>query len=158
MKLIMAVSKDGYVARERDDDMSWTGPFDKAVFRLLTMVGGEMACGPKTYELMPKDFGGRTLHRLSTRPRAYLQGVRDLHWFQANHPDGWLLGGQLIALNAIEMGLVDEAFVCMSDRRVYPTDGEMCLLGMVLDKHSYTTAGAVKIGDVTVHVRRRRHG
>lgn len=40
LKLIMAVSADGFVSNGPDDHMDWTGPDDKKAFRLLTSVGG----------------------------------------------------------------------------------------------------------------------
>lgn len=63
MRLIMMGSRDGYVARTRNDDMSWTGKTDKQVFRLLTCVGGTIACGSKTWEMMPKRLAGRHMIR-----------------------------------------------------------------------------------------------
>lgn len=161
MKLIMAVSKDGYVSREPDDDMSWTGSMDKAIFRLLTSVGGEIACGSRTYELMKNlALPGRRVHRLSSRPvQPYdPEGpvYRDLAWFQRTHPNGWLIGGQSIAINALQMGLVEEAYVCQSERKCFPGDGgECCVLGIELREPVWMCQAPINFGDVTVHVHKR---
>jgi dihydrofolate reductase len=48
MKLIMACSRDGYLAKSANDDMSWTEGDDKKVFKLLTM-GENMGAGSNTY-------------------------------------------------------------------------------------------------------------
>lgn len=167
MKLIMAVSKDGYVARKHDDDMSWTGPFDKAVFRLLTCVGGEIACGSRTAALMPRTLDGRSIHVLSRQPvKPYDPNgpvFKDLKWFQHHHPHGWLVGGQTIAMQALRADLVDEAFLCMSDRRCFPQaseHAERVILGDIIKLSTSHNVGwslpvELKVGDCTVQVWRR---
>ncbi len=102
MRLIMAVSEDGFLARGHDDDMSWTLPMDKKIFKLLTSVGGKLAAGRVTFDLMPKDLdGGRTLYNLS-RKSMVLPG------FALRHPDAWLVGGPSIATVALKDGHIDE--------------------------------------------------
>lgn len=109
MKLIMAVSGDGFVAKGPDDDMSWTGPIDKAVFKLLTSTSDVLAVSAKSLEFMPKELPGRgRLYGLSTDPR---KGVQ-LEDFAAMFPDAWLLGGQELALYAMKNGFVDKAYIC----------------------------------------------
>ncbi len=102
MRLIMAVSEDGFLARGHDDDMSWTVPLDKKLFRALTSVGGVLAAGRVTFELMPKKLdGGRTLFSLSRRT-CVLPG------FALRHPGAWLIGGPTIAAVALKDGHIDE--------------------------------------------------
>ena len=109
MKLIMAVSGDGFVAKGPDDDMSWTGPIDKAVFKLLTSTSNVLAVSAKSLEFMPEELPGRgRLYGLSTDPR---KGVQ-LEDFAAMFPDSWLLGGQELALYAMKNGFVDKAYIC----------------------------------------------
>jgi len=109
MKLIMATSRDGFVARNESDDMSWTGSIDKAVFRLLTSTSSVLAVSAKTLQCMPKELPGRgKLYALSTDPR---RGM-DLETFAANFPDAWLLGGQELAIFAMKNGFVDKAYLC----------------------------------------------
>lgn len=109
MKLIMAVSGDGFVAKGPDDDMSWTGPIDKAVFKLLTSTSDVLAVSAKSLEFMPQELPGRgKLYGLSTDPR---RGVQ-LEDFAAMFPDAWLLGGQELALYAMKNGFVDKAYIC----------------------------------------------
>ena len=102
MNLIMAISRNGYVARSASDDMSWTGPVDKAVFKLLTSTHPVLAVSAKTLEYMPKSLPGRgKLYALSTDPR---RGV-SLEDMTRIAPDAWLLGGQEIALYALKKEL-----------------------------------------------------
>ena len=109
MKLIMAVSGDGFVAKGPDDDMSWTGPIDKAVFKLLTSTSDVLAVSAKSLEMMPKQLPGRgRIYALSTDPRRGIQ----LEDFAAMFPDAWLLGGQDLALYAMKNGFVDKAYLC----------------------------------------------
>jgi len=109
MKLIMAVSGNGYVANGPEDDMSWTGPIDKAVFKLLTSTSDVLAVSAKSLQYMPKALPGRgKLYGLSTDPR---RGVQ-LEDFAAMFPDAWLLGGQELAMFAMKNGFVDRAYIC----------------------------------------------
>ena len=66
LKLVMAVSKDGFVSLGTNDDMLWTGPDDKRAFRLLTSVGGVLGAGRRTFEQLPR-LKGRRVICLSTR-------------------------------------------------------------------------------------------
>ena len=113
MRLILAVSKDGYLAREKNDRMDWLGSTDKAVFRILTGVGGKCAVGSETAECMPKTLPGRELTVLSRR------GVSLVEFANAN-PDGWLLGGPTLAMMALENDLLSEVHICRSDRKAFP--------------------------------------
>jgi len=109
MKLIIAVSGNGFVATGEDDDMSWTGPIDKAVFKLLTSTSDILAVSAKTLQYMPKTLPGRgKLYGLSTNPA---RGV-PLEDFAAMFPDAWLLGGQELALYAMKNGFVNKAYIC----------------------------------------------
>lgn len=117
MRLIMAISRNGYVARSASDDMSWTGPVDKAVFKLLTSTHPVLAVSAKTLEYMPKSLPGRgKLYALSTDPRRGVS-LEDMTRFA---PDAWLLGGQEIALYALKNGFVTKAYLCIADTDVEP--------------------------------------
>lgn len=110
----MAVSRDGYLARERNDRMQWLGPADKAVFRVLTGVdGGHCLVSARTYGDMPEAIEGRTMHLVSRRGLTLEEAA---HRF----PRAWLLGGPTLAMAAIDAGLVTEAHLCRSDRMAFP--------------------------------------
>jgi len=145
MKLIMAVSKDGYIAKEDSDDMSWTGFDDKLVFRLMTMVGGKpLGAGRKTYETMPA-LKARTLVSLSNDPR---RGCT-LDAFDAQYPDAWLIGGQDVALQAIAEERVTEFFLCHSPNAIFrgvKADHRVLNWGTVVTE--------IRVGHTRVEVRR----
>lgn len=118
MKIIMAVSQDGFVARGPADDMRWTGKMDKQLFRLLTSSGqGIVGVGSTTLALMP-DLPGRRLKHItrspsrdqykSPRPRAEQM---TLEGFQLRYPDEWLAGGITVARAALDKGLVSALFL-----------------------------------------------
>lgn len=135
LKLIMAVSADGYLARGPEDDMSWTGKDDKAVFRLLTSVGAACGVGYGSWRLMPRELPGRSLVPITTDGRmvpnytptfgevegsapvpdwaGYERSVT-LGRFAYENPNGWLLGGPRVAYEALDIGLVDQVYLCRS--------------------------------------------
>jgi len=164
MKLIMAVSKEGYVTRCLDDDMSWTGPSDKTAFRLLTCVGGHIACGSRTWDRMPHQLPGRHLVKLSTSAPIGHE-TPTLDWFEKHHPDGWLIGGQTIALEALKKDLVDQAFIVHSSRLCFPTaSGDRYTLGSQYHLHEdyqrhnprWRKSTTLALGDVEVAVWNRQ--
>ena len=119
MRIVMAVSKDGWMARRLDDNMRWLGPTDKAVFRILTGVGGYVAVGGNSRRCMPGRLIGRNLTVLSSK------GPATLFDFYCRHPDGWLVGGPRLALLALDLGYVDEVHLCRSDRMAFPEPGAL---------------------------------
>ena len=112
MRLIMAISADGFVARDDRDDMSWTGQRDKWAFRLLTSVGGRCVAGSTTANLLPT-LPGRTVQAISSVGMGL-----DSAYFKHGFEDAWLLGGQTLAVSAFQRGYIDEAFICYSEVRI----------------------------------------
>jgi dihydrofolate reductase len=106
-KLPLAVSDDGFLARGPKDDMKWTGATDKAVFRLLTLSGGELLAGRTTAEQMPP-LPGRKLITLSRQHHLGIT-LAEAAWV---HRDAWLIGGPAIAEEALRANLVDRMFLC----------------------------------------------
>lgn len=146
MKLIMAISADGYVARSPQDDMSWLGSADKAAFRILTCVGGVLGVSARTANFMPLVLPGRKLVRLSHHDM-------DLTTFYKKHPDAWLLGGQTLALGALEMGYIGEAHICRSTRYAFPDksqDPSPDLLTLALIEKGFEVKLATAVGDTKV--------
>lgn len=104
MKLIMAVSKDGFCARGPDDKMEWTGLTDKAVFKLMTLSGsGPIFAGHTTYKLLPT-LKGRKVYGLSRNGLCLDKA--------ASIKGGWLIGGLTVALAALEAGYIEEVVLC----------------------------------------------
>lgn len=120
MKAILAVSADGYMSRCRDDTMDWLGPTDKAVFRILTSVGGRLLASRNTLSLMPAHLQGRTLTALSSR--GYVSGESWGHLIDAEfvYPTAWLIGGPNLVLHALKENLLFEVHLCRSDRLADP--------------------------------------
>lgn len=160
MKLVMAVSRDGFVSRGPNDDMSWLGPFDKAAFRIITGVGGNVATSRRTARLMPETLKGRTIHTLSSQ-EAQIDGCvghtskawGSLGLFQKVFGEtGWLIGGLTLALAASEEGWLSEIHLCRSDRMCWegtPFNKDLMDLSPRLSYRMKT-----RIGDTTVEVYR----
>ncbi len=106
MKLLLAASADGFLCKGLDDDMKWTGPNDKAVFKLLTLADG-----------MPLLAGSRTKKMLPTLPHRKVFGIShiggmNLEQAQLTFPDSYLIGGPTIAMAAIEAGFIHHTVIC----------------------------------------------
>jgi dihydrofolate reductase len=109
VRAIMAVSADGYVCRGPDDDMRWTGPEDKSLFRSVT-DGSHIGAGTTTWRAMRGlKLPNRTLVRITRWPDGELEET--LGDFARNHPNGWLIGGQTMLLAAIRADLVERVLL-----------------------------------------------
>lgn len=148
MRLLLAVSADGYLARGPDDDMRWTGPLDKAAFRLLTLSDEEvLLAGSRTFDQMPP-LPGRTMLRLSREDRPYGKHKRlDLDVAAQCHPNAWLIGGPTVAEEALRRGMIDRAFICVSPAMLH-SGMPFSPLDRLLPKASAT----IRAGDVRVLV------
>lgn len=162
LKLIMAVGRDGYMARSPSDTMTWTGRTDKTIFKLLTSVGGEIGMSRRSAKLLPPEgLPGRKVIQLS-------RADTPLGYFASCFPDAWLGAGQELADLAFEQELLGSAYICHIDRdccggnglksyphalvdptRKYLYGGEARRLGWHLDH-------TLSIGEVTVCVHKRR--
>ena len=121
LKAIVAISKDGYFARESEDKMNWLGPVDKQVFRILTASTARLGVGTKSAQFMPKKLEGRKLYKLSRFTACNLNWF----WTLANKKQGaWLIGGQQLILAAIKEELLTEIHICRSSRFAFPKAGE----------------------------------
>lgn len=170
MRLIMAISKDGFTARNDRDDMSWLGRDDKALFRALTSVGGRCWVSRRSAEAMPPGLPGRELHLLGTGP-----GLTQLdHIRYHGYDHDWLLGGQTIALKALGLTLIDatpthlerlhatrpvyppmlqELHLCRSDRCAFPDERKhFDRITPMLLAYGLTPAMRTKFGDTTHEV------
>ncbi len=143
MRLLLAVSADGFLAKGPDDDMRWTGPVDKAIFRLLTLSNGNdvLLAGSRTFDQMPK-LPGRQMERLS-------RDGMTLEMAAGRWPDAWLIGGPTVAVEALKLGLVSRAFMCISP--VELGDG---IDAQELSRYLPHTDSefTIKVGDVRVRV------
>lgn len=115
----MAVSADGFVARGPDDDMSWTGRADKALFRAQT-EGCTLGAGTTTFRQLPPLPNRRVVQITRSVPDrlfeaapllAIMEDRMVLGDFYRAFPDGWLVGGQTVLLSAIMRGFVDRVLL-----------------------------------------------
>ena len=123
MRLILGISRDGFLARTENDDMRWLGPIDKAIFRILTGINGTLIVSKKTAQNMPA-LEGRKLIPVSSSEFSLEEAA-------AAFEDAWLIGGPTLALIALKGGLIHETILCVSDRYAFPTSG---IQGSIEDK------------------------
>ncbi len=143
------------MARNNKDDLTWLGPTDKGIFRLLTIPGKAPIClaGATTYDHLPP-LPGRDVRRVSrtgtkiTNP--FDQAVVASHemlYDEIKHipreRDVCVLGGQMLAQAMLEDKLIEEAIICRSSRACFegiPWTLEKYLAPYLVDK--------IKINDV----------
>lgn len=148
MRLVMGVSSDGYVSLGPGDRMEWLKGDDKLAFRLLTVAGsGVCGASARTLDLMPAHLEGRRLVRI-TRSNFCLEA-----FVQRHGPDCTLLGGQTLALYALEQNLVRSVHVCRS-RSVQLGSGQRDELSSVLASSWYKDA-SFEVGSVDVETWRQ---
>ena len=112
MRLLMAVSSDGYLCRGPDDNMKWTGAADKRIFRSLTSVGGNMYAGSRTYALLEGlALDGRILECITTKEGQGLTLREMYHRELKVRKEGWLIGGPTVAYEALTFGFVSEVHI-----------------------------------------------
>lgn len=142
MRLIMAASTDGFVAKGPNDDMTWLGPHDKMAFKLLSVAGSGI-CGVsgKTMDLMPSHLPGRELVRI-TRSNFCLAAFD-----QKYGADCCLIGGQTLAISALVDGYVDVIHLCRSDRKLRQGQEDLITKGI---NESFHLASEMRIGDTVV--------
>lgn len=170
LKLIMAMSADGFLCRGSDDDMRWTGLTDKRLFHALTMTGGAMGAGRKTCALLPP-LPGRTLVCLSNGPADYAyfptRGYSSrekavmqvpqmsLGMFAHRYPGAWLLGGPTVASEALDTQLVDEVHLCQSPAfigGVGSSSPPLVPASVLIDRMGYLRGlGCTRLADVEIY-------
>lgn len=112
LRVILAVSGNGYTSAGLQDRMDWTSHTDKALFRVMTLTGTRLlGLSKRTQQLMPIELPMRTLIPLSRR------GVT-VEQFAKHYPGSWLIGGQTLVMNAIRLNLVDEVHLSWSTKSV----------------------------------------
>lgn len=145
MRLLLASSIDGYLARSPMDDMKWTSSIDKAVFRLLTLSNADdvLLAGSRTFDQMPK-LPWRRMERLSRGPNGLGLVEAASRW-----PSAWLIGGPEVSVAALRLGLITRAFVCVSQAEL--RDGIPAMELFTLLPHDGPEF-SIKVGDVNVMV------
>jgi dihydrofolate reductase len=125
MKIIYATSADGFIARSSNDDMKWTGHFDKNIFALLTRVHDQpIGMSRNTRELagnLPNHCVTITRHPDKNQTgTGSFRNEMTLENFRHYWPNGWLGGGPAIWLDALERHWVRQVIVCRLDRNAFP--------------------------------------
>lgn len=103
LRAILAVSADGFVCRNEQDDMKWTGSEDKRIFRALTdshVVGA----GSTTYHQLPP-LPNRSVKCITRKANEH-EDFMALGLFAQRYPNAWLIRGQKVLKSAILDDLV----------------------------------------------------
>jgi dihydrofolate reductase len=133
LKLLLAVSADGFLSKDTFtglgasetiekqpqrtgvDTMSWTGPMDKFVFKLLTLSSSlPILAGSNTAASLPP-LTGRQVIPISRQDKP---GSMTLHNAFIKYDGAWLIGGPSIAREAFQRGMVDQVVLSVVPAKV----------------------------------------
>ena len=113
MKAIFVESKNGYLAKGPEDDMTWTPSLDKKIFKLLTYVyGGVCVVSPHTYQLLPKKMLYEGDRRFIIAEK---YGPRSLYNLNKAYPDAVLIGGPKFLKAAYDAKVIDTFIVTTTE-------------------------------------------
>src|SRR3989339_144141 len=127
IRLLMAMTADGMIARDSMQAVDWTGKADKGYFVRVTKEAGVMIMGSKTFDAIGKVLPGRKnivmtrdKRRQSPDPDLIFTGrtpkeiVNDLTL--QGFSSAALIGGAVVNTLFIKEGLVDEIHVTIVPR------------------------------------------
>lgn len=141
MQLILGISQDGFIAKSEDDNMDWL-KCDKNIFKLLSSTnGGVNLVSEKTGLLMPQNLPGRQLIYLSRKRM-------ELNFAFKHFPNANLLGGQTLAKQALQRGMIETIFI--TEAPINLGRGIRFELDeLILDK--FEKVQEIKFGKIKVH-------
>lgn len=165
LKLIMSVSGDNYFCAHASDDMSWTGPWDKKAFALLTCTEhGICGAGAATYKVMPPLLRGREIYKISRTPSRDADTI-SLSYFKDLAPHGWILGGPTFAKALFLTSQLGEIILCKNIVNLKNKFGELdkkyeasWLINGLMDSQLWRIGNSIMLGDVLIQFWRRSHG
>ena len=116
MKAIFVESKNGYLAKGADDDMSWTPSLDKKLFKLLTYAyGGVCVVSLNTYQLLPKKMLFDENRKFIIAEKC---GPRSLYNLNKAYPNAVLIGGPKFLRAAYEAKVIDTFIVTTTENTI----------------------------------------
>ncbi len=125
--MMMAITADGIIARDRDHFPNWTSRADKQMFKKLSQAAGVVILGSRTFDTIGKALPGRLNVVLTRRPRSYQS--QDNLWIYTEpieklvidladkgYTQAILAGGAVVNSLFIRARLVDELLLTISPK------------------------------------------
>lgn len=116
MKAIFVESQNGYLAKNAEDDMTWTPSLDKKLFKLLTYAyGGICVVSLHTYQLLPKKmlYDGDRQFIIAEK-----YGPKSLYNLNKLYPNAVLIGGPRFLRAANEAKVIDTFIVTTTNTTI----------------------------------------
>ena len=120
MKAIFCESANGYLAKDENDPLVWTGTLDKKMFKFLSIaMGGVCVCSRHTYNLLPS-----TMTQDPNRKYIIAEhtGKNSLVNLNKIYPSGLLIGGPTFLKAAYDLGVVDTFIVTTIPQAIQSTE------------------------------------
>ncbi len=127
LTMMMAITADGIIARDRDHFPNWTSRADKGMFKKISQEAGVVIMGSRTFDTIGKLLPGRLNVVLTRRPEHY-QALENL-WIYSNpveklvtdlsrqgYEHAILAGGAIVNTLFIRARLVDELLLTISPK------------------------------------------
>lgn len=129
MKLIMmmAITADGIIARDRNHFSDWTCSADKRMFKQVSQDSGVVIMGSRTYQTIGKPLPGRLNVVLTRQPQRfepqenlliYSGPVEELveELARRRYEQAVLAGGSIVNSLFLRAGLIDELLLTVSPK------------------------------------------
>ena len=129
MKLIMmmAITADGIIARDRNHFSDWTCSADKRMFKQVSQDAGVVIMGSRTYQTIGKPLPGRLNVVLTRQPQRfepqenlliYSGPVEELveELDRRRYEQAVLAGGSIVNSLFLRAGLIDELLLTVSPK------------------------------------------
>lgn len=175
ISIITLQSIDGFLARSKNDDLSWGSRADKDFFISKTKAVGTMIMGSTTFEAMKGTkgfaFKDRNIIVMTSRPEAYsdyrnefakkiefISGIpKDIvkHLEKLGINDAVVIGGGKIIQQFLSSDLVDELFITIAPvifgKGISACDGEIKNLKLTLENKAEISTNEILLHYKVVH-------
>lgn len=119
--IIVAVSADGFIAKDANHYAGWSSKEDKAFFARRTKEAGVIVMGSRTFDTIGRPLPGRRTIVLTSRPDAYANSGAEAtsespstlieRLSAENVSEVAICGGTQVYSQLISSGLVDELYI-----------------------------------------------
>ncbi len=151
MIAILVESKNGYMAKGPNDNMSWTPVLDKQIFQLLTTFNNVCICSKHTYTLLPQKMLSDPAREFIVAERV---GSKSLPALNIVYPNACLIGGPEFLKSAYNLSVIDTIIISTTKTPIEPNERYKNPFNGNLPNPITT----INFGELTVKMYKTQHG